>query len=128
MDIAPSIFSENIGKGRLCSTRVPLHLAEQIFGAPAALATKPGGSADARLVFQCNLLDIALRALDLSTSGHEVHALGAEQWVNRVNVELKALDRWHQKLAPVIGRPLLRHPNPKHRSNLLVSHSPHRSQ
>lgn len=93
----------NIGKGRLCSTRVPLHLAEHIFGAPATLATKPGGSADARLVFQCNLLNIAIRALDLCTSGQEVHALGAETWVNRVNLELKALNQWQQKLAPVVG-------------------------
>ena len=117
----------NIGKGRLCSTRVSLHLAEQIFGAPATLATKPGGSADARLVFQCNLLDIALRALDLCTSGHEVHILGAEQWANRVNLELKALNHWHQKLAPVTGTFLFFHLNSKHRHNSLAPRSSHRS-
>lgn len=97
-------FSANIGKGRLCSPRVPFHLAEQIFGAPATLATKPGGSADARLVFQCSLLDIALRALDLCTSDQEVYALGAERWVNRVQHELKAFNHWQHKLAPVVGK------------------------
>lgn len=83
-----------------------MHLAEQILGAPATLVTKPGGGADARLVYQCNLLDIAIRGLDLCISGEELHALGAEQWVGRIRAEVKALNVWQQRLSPVVGKSL----------------------
>lgn len=80
-----------------------MHLAEKIFGSPAALATRRGKAADARLVFQCNLIDIALRGLDVCTTGAEVHAIGAVHWVGRINTELKAFNAWQQRLAPVVG-------------------------
>lgn len=96
-----------MGKGRLCSTRVPMNLAEKIFGAPASLATKKGGGADARLVFQCDLLDIALRGLDLCTSGEEIPGLGTLNWVGRIKSELRALYLWQQRLAPVVGESFL---------------------
>src|SRR5260370_25345329 len=63
-----SLYSLQIGKGRVPITRVPFSQAGQIFGNPAQLVTRPGGGSDARLVLQCKLLDDTLHALSVYTS------------------------------------------------------------
>lgn len=92
-----------IGKGRIPSTRVPLREAERIFGSPSKLVTRPGGGPDARLVIQCNLFDIAIRALAICASFDDIEAIGIEAWISRVNSYLTQFDTWRHHFAPIIG-------------------------
>lgn len=92
-----------MGKGRLCSTRVPLHYAEKIFGSPSLLATQPGMGADARLVLQCNLLEVAQRLAELTSTNEVVHALGPTAWLGRVQDDLKSIDQLQQSMQTSIG-------------------------
>lgn len=95
--------SLNIGKGRPCSTRVPLHHAEEIFGSPSDLAAQSNKGSDAQLVFHCNLLEISLRFADLTLSADAMNALGPAQWVVCLQELLSKLGDLQQALSTAIG-------------------------
>lgn len=93
----------NLGNGRLSSTRVPLELAERIFGAPPLLASRTKSGGDAYLVYQCNCLAIALRVAELCTSGDAIKSMGAKSWAQKIKDEFQALDRLQQSLSTTSG-------------------------
>ncbi|KAF9520152.1 hypothetical protein BS47DRAFT_846940 [Hydnum rufescens UP504] len=67
------------------------------------LVTRPGGGPDARLVVQCNLFDIAIRALAACTSYDDMEGIGIEGWLSRVNLHLTQFDAWRHHFAPIIA-------------------------
>lgn len=81
---------------------MPLHYAEKIFGSPSVLAAR-GSGADARLVLQCNLLEIAQRIAELTTVSEAMESLGPKMWVNRLKEDLISLDHLHQAVQTSIG-------------------------
>jgi hypothetical protein len=91
------------GKGRDTSSRVQLHLAEELFGSPSTLITQPHGAADARLVLQCHMLDSALRMKELCQYADDVLSMGIELWLSRAAREFKVMGQWQHRLAPVFG-------------------------
>lgn len=95
----------NLGKGRLCASAIHLEHAEQIFGSPSVLANRPGGDGDACVVYQCNLLVIALRVADRCTDD-VVRGIGADVWTQRTKEDLQALDHLQQTLATTSGKPV----------------------
>lgn len=97
------VSSMNLGKGRLCSTRVPLRYAEHIFGSPSALAIRQGPLGDAHLVFQCNLLVIILRMANQSTTTDILRSIGPDEWTKRITDDLQELDYLQQSLVTTSG-------------------------
>ncbi len=98
-----SLYSLQIGKGRVPITRVPFSQAGQIFGNPAQLVTRPGGGSDARLVLQCMLLDDTLHALSVCTSEDALAGMGVDRWVSTVDEYLRKLEWWYNGFAPIVG-------------------------
>lgn len=82
---------------------MPLSYAEKILGNPSLLASRPGGGADARLVFQCNLLEIACRMAEITLGIEAMRALGPNFWAARINDDLKALELLQQSIQTSIG-------------------------
>jgi hypothetical protein len=93
----------NLGKGRLCSTRVPLAYAEQIFGPPSVLAIRPDSVGDAHLVFQCNLLVIILCMANQSTTADAIGSIGPDKWIRQITHDLQELDILQQSLVTTSG-------------------------
>jgi len=93
----------NLGKGRLCSTRVPLHYAEQIFGSPSVLIIRQGSLGDAQLVFQCKLLVIVLRMANQCDGVDVLRSIGPDEWINRITSDLQELDYLQQELVTIFG-------------------------
>ncbi|KAF8317730.1 hypothetical protein DL93DRAFT_2076884 [Clavulina sp. PMI_390] len=101
--VSAFVVYTSVAKGRVCSTRVPLHYAEKVFGSGSLLAAQYGTSADARLVFQCNMLDVALRMAELTASAESVEALGPNMWNTKLHEDFKTLEHIQQSIQTSIA-------------------------